>query len=72
MHKKCQNQNMNTFAIIFHRKYVSKAGLAILGRHVRNMPRNMHCKVNDTILDVSSLRQLIHYHRKNTKINCNY
>ena len=64
MHKKSQNQNMNTFAIIFHRKYVSKARLAILGCHVRNMVRNRHCKINDNILDVSCWRQLTHYRRK--------
>ena len=64
MHKKCQNQNMNILQSFFHRKYVSKAGLAILGCHVRNMVRNMHCNVNDNVLDVSRLRQLPDYHRK--------
>ena len=65
MHKNCQNQNMNIFAIIFfHRKYVSDTGLATLGCHVRNMVQNMHCKVTGIILDVSCLRQLTHYHRK--------
>ena len=64
MQKTCRNKNMNILAFIFHRKYVSKAGLGDLGCHVRKMVRNMHCKVNDNVLDVSRLRQLTHYHRK--------
>ena len=64
MHK---NVKIKTGIILqsFSQKICLKGWVGNFGCHVRNMVCNMHCNVNDNILDVSCLRQLTHITGKN-------